>query len=106
MKKILIISLALTLSLAAVSCKKEVKKVETTAQFSIEPKTVTVNWTGYKTTSKIPVKGKFETLEVSNIKEAATAIEAMNGTKFSIPISSLTSGDAERDGKLKQLFFK
>ena len=104
MKKFTVFTLALVLSVVTISCKKEAKKVEG-PQFSVEPKTVTIKWTGYKTTSKIPVNGNFEVLEVSNIKEAPTAVEALNGTKFSIPVSSLVSGDADRDSKLKQLFF-
>jgi polyisoprenoid-binding protein YceI len=104
MKKIILYSLVLTFSILTVACKKDVKKNET-AQFSIEPKTVTVKWTGYKTTSKIPVNGEFKELQVSNIKEASTAVEAMNGIVFSIPVSSIFSGDEERDGKLKQLLF-
>jgi len=104
MKNIILFSLVIVLSLTAVSCKKEPKKAEG-PQFSVEPKTVTINWTGYKTTSKIPVKGEFKTVEISNIKEASTALEALNGTKFSIPVSSIFSGDDERDGKLKKLFF-
>ena len=104
MKNIILFSLAIVISTASISCKKEAKKPEG-PQFSVEAKTVTINWTGYKTTSKIPVKGEFKTLEVTNTKEAPTAVEALNGTKFSIPISSIYSGDDERDGKLKQLFF-
>lgn len=104
MKKILLFSLVLAFSILTVACKKEVKKIEA-AQFSIEPKTVTVKWTGYKTTSKIAVNGEFKELMVSNIKEAPTAVEAMNGTEFSIPVSSIFSDDPERDGKLKQLLF-
>jgi hypothetical protein len=102
MKKIILF--AFLTSMLVVSCKKEAKKPEG-PQFSVEPKTVTINWTGYKTTAKIPVKGEFKTVEISNIKEASTALEALNGTKFSIPVSNLYSGDDERDGKLKQLFF-
>ena len=104
MKNIIVFSLAIAISMASISCKKEAKKPEG-PQFSVEAKTVTINWTGYKTTSKIPVKGEFKTLEVTNSKEASTAVEALNGTKFSIPISSIYSGDDIRDGKLKQLFF-
>ena len=104
MKKTLLFSLVLAFSILTVACKKEVKKIEA-AQFSVEPKTVTIKWTGYKTTSKIAVNGEFKELKVSNIKEAPTAVEAMNGTEFSIPVSSIFSDDAERDGKLKQLLF-
>jgi len=102
MKKIILF--AIVASLCIVSCKKEAKKIEG-PQFSVEADNVTINWTGYKTTSKIPVKGEFKTVEISNSKKAPTAIEALNGTKFSIPVSSIFSGDETRDTKLKALFF-
>ena len=101
MKKTILLTLIIAFVLG--SCKKEIKKEP--AQFSVVAETITVNWTGYKTTSKIPVKGQFKTVEISNSKEATTAIEALNGTVFSLPVSSLFSGDDDRDGKLKQLFF-
>ena len=85
------------------SCKKEAKKE--VAKFSVEPQTITVNWTGYKTTDKIAVTGKFEEVKVTNTKEGETALEALNGIEFDIPVISLASGDNERDGKLKELFF-
>tara|TARA_R110002073_G_scaffold14998_1_gene60096 strand:+ start:14384 stop:15001 length:618 start_codon:yes stop_codon:yes gene_type:complete len=107
MKKIILFSLVLAMSLATISCKKEAKeaKKSDSAQFSIEPKTVVINWIGYKTTSKIPVKGEFKEVTISNIKEAPTAVEAMNGSQFSIPVSSLFSDLEDRDTKLKELFF-
>jgi len=103
LKKVSVFSFAIFLSFAIVSCKKEVKKEP--AQFSIEQKTITVKWTGYKTTDKIAVNGQFKEISISNSNSGATAFEALNGAKFSIPISSLFSNNDERDGKLKQLFF-
>ena len=102
-KKISIISFALLLSIALISCKKEVKKES--AQFSIEPTTITVKWTGYKTTDKIAVNGQFKEINVMNLKSGMTALEALNGAEFSIPISSLFTDEPVRDSKLKQLFF-
>ena len=93
----------LTIAFLIVSCKKETKKEP--AKFSVVAETITVNWTGYKTTSKIPVTGQFKTVEIENSKGGATAVEALNGTTFKLPVSSLFSGDDDRDGKLKQLFF-
>jgi len=40
-----------------------------------------------------------------NIKSGVTALEALNGAEFSIPISSLFTDEPVRDSKLKQLFF-
>jgi len=103
LKKISIFSFAVLFSFAIISCKKEIKKEP--AQFSIEQKTITIKWTGYKTTDKIAVNGQFNEISISNSENAPTSIEALNGVKFDIPISSLASGNDERDGKLKQLFF-
>jgi len=103
LKKITTIAFSILLSFAVISCKKEVKKQPT--QFSVEQKTITIKWTGYKTTDKIAVNGKFKEIIVSNTKNSNSAIEALNGAEFEIPISSLDSDNDERDGKLKQLFF-
>ena len=102
-KKISLFTFALLCCIALVSCKKEVKKEST--QFSIESKTITVNWIGYKTTDKVAVKGQFKEIIIRNIKSEMTAIEALNGAEFSIPISSLFTDEPVRDSKLKQLFF-
>ena len=102
-KKISLISFVFLFSIAIISCKKDIQKEP--AKFSIEPKTITVNWTGYKTTDKVAVKGQFKEIEISNIKESGTAVDALNGVEFSIPISSLFTDEPIRDSKLKQLFF-
>ncbi len=102
-KKISFITFALLCCIALVSCKKEVKKES--AQYSIESKTITVNWTGYKTTDKVAVKGQFNEINIMTVKSGMTALEALNGAEFSIPISSLFTNEPVRDSKLKQLFF-
>lgn len=95
--------LIVLISIATISCKKEVKKEP--VKFSIEQKTITINWTAYKTTDKVAVKGKFEEIIVTNHSEHDTSIEALNGVQFEIPISSINSNDEGRDNKLKQFFF-
>jgi len=73
--------------------------------YSIEPKTTTVFWTGYKTTAKTPVQGRFTKITISNLKEAKKPQDAIDGLAFSIPVSSLFSDDTSRDSKLKEFFF-
>ncbi len=102
-KNLSITLIAILLSTAIISCKKEIKKDPT--QFTIEQKTITVNWTGYKTTEKKAVKGEFKEVKILNIKNDTTAVGALNGTQFEIPISSLFSDNDVRDTKLKKLFF-
>ena len=109
MKNIFILLASLTLLSA--SCKKKTESheapktavVENTYQVS--SKGSEVYWTGYKFTDKKGVKGKFKTIDVTNAPVAKTQLEALNGTEFSIPVSSVFSKNAARDGKLATLFF-
>lgn len=107
MKKIFVLSLLLVTTLSFTSCKKKEKKETKPTEylFSVEAKKTVINWTAYKTTSKVPVKGQFSKLTIENTKKASTTMEALNGLKFSIPISSLFTNDTIRDSKVKKFFF-
>ena len=83
--------------------KKEAKQIE--KGYTVEEKTTTINWIAYKTTNKVPVKGQFTKVNIENKKTSPTALEALNGLKFNIPVSSLFTNDTIRDGKLKKSFF-
>ena len=99
--------------ITSTSCDQLSKTKNTTNQFdksgkkySIVSETTSVFWTGYKTTSKTPVKGQFMKLNITNPKQGNTAKEAIDGIEFSIPVSSLFSNEESRDTKLKDFFFK
>ena len=89
------------------SCKEAKKQVIKTTEkgYFIDAKTTTINWIAYKTTSKLPVKGQFTKVNIQQTKKFATALEALNGLKFDIPVSSLFTKDTIRDYKLKKFFF-
>ncbi len=99
---VLFVLIALTIS----SCKKTKKEEakEATKSYTIDAKTTTINWTAFKTTDKVPVKGKFTEITL-NQKKANTPIEALNAVKFSIPVASIFTKDTIRDGKLRKFFF-
>lgn len=101
--QITLFSSIVLISFMTTACKKNEQKE--ISKFSIEPKTITVHWTGYKTTDKVAVKGQFKEIEIATIKESETAFNALNGAAFTIPISSLFTDEPERDSKLKTLFF-
>jgi hypothetical protein len=107
MKKIIALSLLILTTFSFTSCKKKVKSETKSIEnlLSVDAKTTIVNWTAYKTTSKVPVKGQFSDLIIENPIKASTSMEALNGLKFSIPIRSLITNDTIRDGKLKKFFF-
>ena len=93
----------------AVSCKE--KKTEPSqsksdpVNYSIDLQTTVLNWTAYKTTDKIPVKGVFEEVKISNNKASTSVIGVLDGLEFEIPVSSIYSKDSIRDWKLKEYFF-
>ncbi|MBN4082842.1 YceI family protein [bacterium AH-315-A23] len=107
MKKSAVISLLLIASVITFSCKqhekKDVKPIKKV--YAVEAKSTAINWVAYKTTKKLPVKGQFTKVTIENTKNASTVLEALNGLKFNIPISSLVTNDTIRDGKLKKFFF-
>lgn len=88
------------------SCKKAKKEeVKTTTKgYTIDAKTTSINWIAYKTTNKVPVKGKFTEITL-NQEKSATPIDALNSVKFSIPVASIFTKDTIRDAKLKKFFF-
>ncbi len=86
------------------SCKNELKKADA-IQYTIEPNTTTINWTAYKTTEKVPVKGVFKTVKVVNSNTTANPFDAVNKIEFSVPVNSIDTKNADRDSKLIKSFF-
>ncbi|ANW95251.1 hypothetical protein AXE80_02655 [Wenyingzhuangia fucanilytica] len=103
MKKVALILLAVA-TLAACKPSKKENKTETPS-YQLNAETVVVNWTGYKFTNKVGVKGQMQTVNINNNQQGATIDEALNGVEFSIPVSSVFSDNEIRDTKLKTLFF-
>lgn len=112
MKKVKLLALGLILILGY-NCKEEKKeskeevKEVSSEKFSLVKDSTKVSFTAYKTSEKLPVGGKFNTINIVESNAGATAFEAMNGTSFSIPVSSLFTNDATgtRDPKIIEFFF-
>ena len=107
-KNTLITCIVLLLSISIVSCKNNPKKeIKETPQISytLDQPTSKVGWTGYKTTDKVPVKGEFKKITISNPKSSGNASKLLDGVEFSIPVSSIFSNNEDRDGKLQKFFF-
>lgn len=65
-----------------------------------------LEWTGYKTTSKTPVKGVFNTLTLEGEdKSGKTPREVLDGATATATVASLFSDNEERDSKLIKIFF-
>lgn len=107
--KPLLVFFAVALFVACGSDGKEkndpYKKQKSTAAYQLKEATNAVNWTAYKTTEKIPVKGKFTKVNITAGGEGNSIEEAINNTEFSIPISSIFTSDSSRDYKIRKFFF-
>ncbi|MBM1107636.1 hypothetical protein JQC67_15880 [Aurantibacter crassamenti] len=108
--KLAFLGLVLIASYNCKETKKETKEnLEAAAveQVSLVQDSTKVSFTAYKTTEKLPVGGKFTKINITKSGSGATALEAMNGTTFTIPVSSLFTNDATgtRDPKLLEFFF-
>ena len=107
MKKIYLLVLVIITGTVFVSCKKTVKEEMplTAKTYTVMADSTIINWTAYKTTAKVPVKGQFSAITIENVKKDSTVLGALNGLKFKIPVTSLFTNDTIRDGKLKKFFF-
>ncbi len=110
MKKILILLFATSLLMACNSNKKVDDKPEETTQetvtkYAYQRAFTTLEWTAYKTTAKVGVKGSFDEFNITPGQEEGSALEIMNQMSFSIPVSTTNSGNEERDPKIIESFF-
>ena len=102
--KVLLAIVLVTLTLSSCKKTKKVEAKKATKSYTLDSKTTSVNWTAYKTTDKVPVKGKFTKITLSQEKQA-TALDALNNVKFTIPVSSIFTNNSSRDAKLVEFFF-
>ena len=92
-----------------IACKKE--KTETpeaekpAIQFAASEAGSSLQWTAYKTSEKVPVKGTFKEVKIVNSKTSEDAAGTLNELGFEIPVSSIFTNDTIRDGKLQKFFF-
>jgi len=98
------ILLIFTISIFVFSCDKEAKPI-TNDEYSVNAKTINLQWTAYKTTKKVPVKGTFKTVNLIKEYTGKTPMESLNNLEFSIPVNSIDSNKPERDVKLVTSFF-
>tara|TARA_R110000787_G_scaffold55942_14_gene128892 strand:- start:3475 stop:4089 length:615 start_codon:yes stop_codon:yes gene_type:complete len=109
MKKLsnFILVLLIAVQFTACNSDKKEKKIDkkSTAAFVLSDAYNSVEWTAYKTTEKVPVKGKFKKVNITSGGEGSTVKEAINNAGFSIPISSIFTSNSDRDYKIRKFFF-
>ncbi|HBH07491.1 MAG TPA: hypothetical protein DDX92_12910 [Flavobacteriales bacterium] len=75
--------------------------------YSFNPEATEIRWTAYKTTDKIAVTGVFDEFIIDGVKASANNPAGLfKSAKFDIKTYTVNSGNAERDPKLVEFFFK
>ncbi|NPA45901.1 MAG: hypothetical protein GXO24_01665 [Chlorobi bacterium] len=67
---------------------------------------VIVRWTAYKTTAKVPVSGTFVKTGFKLHSSASTPLQLLEKAYAKLETASVFSGNEERDGKLRDYFFR
>ncbi len=73
---------------------------------SVNKNDVKFEWTAFKTSEKIGVKGTFNEIEINNNKSELEIIELLKGTEFQINLTTVNSSNEGRDAKLVKFFFE
>jgi hypothetical protein len=93
--------MALVMTQASFSFGSENSK----ANFSLKSAKSNIQFTAFKTTAKLGVKGWFNSINILSEGKGSSIREAIDQSSFSIPVSSLFTKDAGRDMKIKTFFF-
>lgn len=85
---------------------KNEKAIEKTDVFSMDTSGIAISWIAYKFTNKTGVKGVFDEYVLSTENKSGPIEALLENSKIDIITSSVNSGDAIRDPKLRAIFFK
>jgi len=95
----------ITLFSCGESTQPESQVVDDSSMYQIDLETVSLKWVAYKTTEKVGVGGEFGKINIKEYQLAESKEGALDGVSFSVPVSSLFTGNKDRDWKLINLFF-
>ena len=85
MKKIYVLPLFLLIMMTLLNaCKENVKTEEKPAEktYAVMADSTSINWTAYKTTAKVPVKGQFSKITIENEKKRLHSFRRLKRIKI------------------------
>ncbi|HFX18108.1 MAG TPA: hypothetical protein ENK64_03090 [Flavobacteriales bacterium] len=113
MKKLALLSFVLLLFVACQNDKTPQKsnsqdtvKKETSEQWRIDTEKSEIEWTAFKTTDKVPVKGTFKSFGFTSENENGSLLDLLKTAKANVNVSSIFSDNEDRDKKLVDYFFE
>jgi len=111
--------LAALFAVSFFACKSETKTQENSSEsaeapsaegesckYSVKSNDVKVNWTAFKTTKRVGVKGTFDNVEINAANGTPSLSTLMMATSFKIDTKTVNSNKPDRDVKLVEFFFK
>ena len=109
MKHVFTFLLVAILGAQMISCKKETQQTKEAEKpelnYVASEEGSSLQWTAFKTTDRVPVKGTFNEVRIVNSVKGADPSGSLDGLSFEIPVSSIMTNDTIRDGKLQKFFF-
>ena len=87
------------------SGNKSEQEADKTCTYSFDESSTSVNWTGYKHSTKAAVPGIFEFVSFEGPMTSGSVHELLLGIEGIVETNSVYSNDTTRDRKLKQFFF-
>ena len=110
--------LAAFVAVSLLACKNDAKtkaNADTTTKttstegksckYSVKAGDVKVNWTAFKTTKRVGVKGTFDDVEINTANGTPSLSTLMLATSFKINSKTVNSNNPGRDAKLVEFFF-
>ncbi len=73
--------------------------------YSYNSGTTVLEWTAFKFTEKAPVKGTFNTINITGIEGSDDVKNLIESLSFTIETASVETQNPERNGKIAELFF-
>jgi polyisoprenoid-binding protein YceI len=111
MKNFKNIAIAFSAAILLASCGDETTPTVVTEDenpscfYTYNSGTTEMEWTAFKFTEKAPVKGTFTEINVDGTLESDDPMVLLSSLSFSIPVSSISSQNEDRDGKIVKHFF-
>ena len=81
-------------------------KLKEACKYRLKTEDLKFEWTAFKTTEKIAVKGSFDDIQTNSNNTNASIMNVLIGSEFKINLNSINSGNTDRDSKLINLFFQ
>ncbi len=80
-------------------------KAQQSCTYVYDPSATSIVWEAYKYTERAAVGGKMDSVTVSNVPNAESALGVMENASFTVHTNSVNSNNSDRDMKIRKYFF-